>query len=61
MPLSYLKVAMKFKDKHSGVVIEFTEDYDIKTMENHPDYIVITEEEKEDKKQTTLTLPKKDK
>lgn len=29
---------VKFKDKTSGVIIEFTNKFDIDSMEGHPDY-----------------------
>lgn len=37
---------MKYKCKLSGTVIEFTNEVDIKSMVNHPDYDVVVEEDK---------------
>lgn len=48
----------KFKDKHSGSVVEFKEKYDIEQMRVHPDYDEVLEEDKKDNK---AEKPSKDK
>lgn len=35
---------MKFKCKHTGNVVEFLQEHDIKTMLQHPDYVQVEEE-----------------
>lgn len=54
----------KFKCKVSGVVIEFVSEVDIKSMQGHPDYDMLDEEDKvvevEEKVQALpLTAPKR--
>jgi hypothetical protein len=42
----------KFKCKHTGNEVEFTQEYDIEEMRRHPEYEEVTEEVKtETKKQ----------
>lgn len=48
---------MKFKCIHTGQVYEFAE-HDIKGMQNHPDYVEVKEEPKEDKKAPAKTVVK---
>ena len=36
---------MKFKCNHTGNVVEFNLDHDIKDMQRHPDYTEVKEEE----------------
>jgi hypothetical protein len=40
----------KFKDKATGNVFEFNNEYDIQTMRKHPDYVEVKEEVKQSKK-----------
>lgn len=40
----------KFKDNQSGAVYEFTNEHDIKTMREHPEYTEVKEEVKPTKK-----------
>lgn len=35
----------KFKDNQTGNVYEFTAEHDIKTMQRHPEYVEVVEEE----------------
>jgi len=54
----------KFKCKLSGVVIEFTSEVDIKSMQGHPDYDRLDEEEEvvppvEEDKPLPMTAPKR--
>jgi hypothetical protein len=39
---------MKFKCKHTGNIVEFTSEHDIKSMLTHPEYTVVTEETKQE-------------
>lgn len=41
---------MKFKDKATGNIFEFTSEHDIKTMLAHPEYEQVKEEVKTSKK-----------
>ena len=50
-----------FKCNQSGTVVEFRDDYDIKTMKNHPEYTevdtsAVVEVERNDGTRQTLTL-----
>lgn len=52
-----------FKCNQSGTVVEFRDDYDIKTMKNHPEYTevdtsAVVEVERNDGTRQTLTLKK---
>ena len=52
-----------FKCNQSGTVVEFRDDYDIKTMKNHPEYTevdtsAVVEVERNDETKQTLTLKK---
>ena len=52
-----------FKCNQSGTVVEFRDDYDIKTMKNHPEYTevdtsAVVEVEKVDGTRQMLTLRK---
>ena len=52
-----------FRCNQSGNVVEFTDDYDIKTMKNHPEYTevdtsAVVEVERNDGTRQTLTLKK---
>ncbi len=52
-----------FKCNQSGTVVEFRDDYDIKTMKNHPEYTevdtsAVVEGERVDGTRQTLTLKK---
>jgi len=52
-----------FKCNQSGTVVEFRDDYDIKTMKNHPEYTEVDtsaaiEVVKVDETKQTLTLKK---
>jgi hypothetical protein len=52
-----------FKCNQSGTVVEFRDDYDIKTMKNHPEYTevdasAVVEVERNDGTRHTLTLKK---
>ena len=54
----------KFKCKLSGVVIEFTSDVDIKSMQGHPEYDRLDDEgnaipEVEEDKPLPMTAPKR--
>lgn len=54
----------KFKCKLSGVVIEFTSEADIKSMQGHPDYDLLDESEqvvppKEEEHVLPMTAPKR--
>lgn len=43
---------MKFKDKATGNIFEFTSEHDIKTMLAHPEYEQVKEEEVKTSKKT---------
>jgi len=52
-----------FKCNQSGTVVEFRDEYDIKTMKNHPEYTevdisAVVEVERNDGTRQTLTLKK---
>lgn len=52
-----------FRCNQSGNVVEFRDDYDIKTMKNHPEYTevdtsAVVEVERNDGTRQTLTLKK---
>ena len=52
-----------FRCNQSGNVVEFRDDYDIKTMKNHPEYkevdtSAVVEVERNDGTRQTLTLKK---
>ena len=52
-----------FRCNQSGTVVEFRDDYDIKTMKNHPEYTevdtsAVVEVERNDGTRQTLTLKK---
>lgn len=52
-----------FKCNQSGTVVEFRDDYDIKTMKTHPEYTevdtsAVVEVERNDGTRQTLTLKK---
>lgn len=55
----------KFKDKTSGAVIEFTNQFDIDSMKGHPDYDKLDEEghiilpEMEDNKPLPFNAPQR--
>lgn len=45
-----------FKDKQSGVVLQFSGNWDLKEMRNHPEYVEVQEKEWKEytKKQETV-------
>lgn len=50
---------MKFKCKSTGNVFEFTQEHDIKTMKEHPEYEVVQEEIEEPKPVKPARKPSK--
>lgn len=58
-------MGIKFKDKNTGFVVEFTQTVDIETTRQHPDYVELLEEEittvqEQPKRKYTVKQPNKE-